>query len=173
MTKRTIEDVLGAIKVPVRSVAVCLDGDLRAEHDDLTRELERLRREKPASLADGGPARKIAERIKVIEDQMRESETVFKFRGLTKAGLGKLYERFPAPDPNPDNLRWDINEGAYALLAASALDPSMSEDQAKKLVDVVDQGTLNELVGAAWMASTGSTTIPFSVRASALIGDSD
>jgi hypothetical protein len=29
---------------------------------------------------------------------MHEAEVTFKFRGLTKAGLAKLYERFPPPE---------------------------------------------------------------------------
>ncbi len=173
MSKRSIEDVLGAIKVPVRSVSVCLNGDLRAEHDELTRELEQLRREKPTGLADGGPARRVAERIKAVEAQMRDSETTFKFRGLTKNGVRSLFARFPAPDPNPDNLRWNIHEGASTLLSESAVEPTMTVAQADQLADAVDDGVWTELVNAAWVASTGSTTVPFSVRASAMTSDSD
>lgn len=172
MSKRSIEDVLGNIKVAVRSVSICLDGDLRAEHDDLTRELERLRREKVDSLAGGGEVRKVAERIKAVEQQMRDSETTFKFRGLTKNAIRSLFERFPPPDPNPDNLRWNIHEGASTLLAESAVEPTMTVAQAEKLGDMVDDGVWTELVNAAWVASTGSTTIPFSVRASAMTADS-
>jgi hypothetical protein len=171
MGKRSIEDVLGAIKVPVRSVSICLDGDLRAEHDDLTRELERVRREAGGKMSDGGLAREVAERIKAVEAQMRDSEVTFKFRGLTKNGIRKLFERFPPPDPNPDNLRWNIHEGASALLAESAVEPAMTVAQADKLADAVDDGVWTELVNAAWVASTGSTTVPFSVRASAMTGD--
>ena len=174
MTRRTIEDVLGAIKVPVRSVSICLDGDLRAEHDDLTRELERLRREKPTGkMADGAEAREVAERIKAVEAAMRESETTFKFRGLSKNAIRRLFEKFPPPDPNPDNLRWNIHEGAATLLAESAVEPTMTVAQAEALGDRVDDGAWTELVNAAWVASTGSTTVPFSVRASAMTSDTD
>ena len=172
MSKRSIEDVLGAIKVPVRSVSICLDGELRAEHDDLTRELERVRRESGGKMADGGKALEIAERIKAVEAQMRDSETTFKFRGLTKNAIRRLFESFPPPDPNPDQLRWNIHEGASTLLAESAVEPSMTVAQANKLADSVDDGAWTELVNAAWVASTGSTTVPFSVRASAMTGDS-
>jgi hypothetical protein len=172
MSKRSIEDVLGAIKVPVRSVSICLDGDLRAEHDDLTRELERVRREKPTGkMSDGTEARQVAERIKAVEARMRDSETTFKFRGLTKNAIRKLFERFPPPDPNPDSLRWNIHEGASALLAESAVEPTMTVEQAEKLADAVDDGVWTELVNAAWVASTGSTTVPFSARASAMTSD--
>lgn len=172
MGKRSIEEVLGAIKVPVRSVSICLDGDLRAEHDDLNRELERLRRNSGGKMADGVEAMQVAERIKAVEAQMHESETTFKFRGLTKNAIRRLFEQFPPPDPNPDNLRWDIHGGASTLLAESAVEPTMTVAQAEKLADSVDDGVWTELVNAAWVASTGSTTVPFSVRASAMTSDS-
>lgn len=172
MSKRSIEDVLGAIKVPVRSVSICLNGDLRAEHDDLARELERLRQEKPTGkMAEGQAAREVAERIQQVEAEMRESETVFKFRGLSKNAIRRLFEKFPPPEPNPDNLRWNIHEGASALLAESAVEPTMTVQQADQLADSVDDGVWTELVNAAWVASTGSTRIPFSVRASAMTAD--
>lgn len=164
MSKRSIEDVLGAIKVPVRSVSICLRADLQAEHDDLTRELERLRRE-------GAEARDTAMRIQALEAEMRDAETVFKFRGLSKNAIRRLFERFPAPDPNPENLRWNIHEGAASLLAESAVEPTMTVQQAEQLADHVDDGVWTELVNAAWVASTGSTRVPFSVRASAMTAD--
>jgi hypothetical protein len=164
--KRSIEDVLGAIKVPVRSVSICLDADLQAEWDELTARLEVLRREAPAKMGQTSEIREVAERIREVEEAMRESEQVFKFRGLTKAGLNKLYERYPAPDPNPQNLIWNVEEGAHALLAASAVEPAMTEGQAQQLLDTVSQGHADRLVGAAWLASTGSTSVPFSARAS-------
>jgi hypothetical protein len=165
VSKRSIEDVLGAIKVPVRSVSICLRADLQAEHDDLTRELERLRRE-------GGEARDTAVRIQALEAEMRDAETVFKFRGLSKNAIRRLFEQFPAPEPNPENLRWNIHEGASTLLAESAIEPTMTVQQAEQLADSVDDGVWTELVNAAWLASTGSTRVPFSVRASAMTADS-
>lgn len=171
MTRRTIEDVLGKIKVPVRSVAICLDADLQAEHDDLTAQLERLRREANGKMSDGGEIREVADRIKAIEQQMRDSEQTFKFRGLSKNALNKLYERFPAPEDK--GLLWDVEAGAHALLAESAVEPTMTDSQAQQLLNTLSQGQSDRLVGCAWLASTGSTQVPFSVRASELTSGTD
>jgi len=171
MGKRSIEEVLGAIKVPVRSVSICMDADLQGEHDELNERLDRLRRESMATMGQSSEAKEIADRITQLEQGMRDSEQVFKFRGLTKAGLAKLYERFPAPEDS--GLSWDVETGAYALLAASAVEPTMTEDQAARLLDVISQGHADRLVGAAWLASTGSTQIPFSARASELVHETD
>lgn len=167
MSKRTIEDVLGAIKVPVRAVQICLDADLQAEHDELSERLEVLQRKAPpAKMGDTPEVKEIADRIRSLEDDMRKSEVTFKFRGLTKAGLNKLFDRFPPPEGK--NLIWDVEAGAYALLAESAVEPTMTESQAKQLLDTVSQGHADRMVGAAWLASTGSTQVPFSKRASDL-----
>jgi hypothetical protein len=162
----TIEEVLGKIKVPVRAVQICLDADLQAEHDELTARLDVLNRETQTALTGRRDAREVAERITELEHAMRDSEVTFKFRGLTKAGLRKLYDRFPPPEGS--NLTWNVEEGAYALLAASAVQPTMTEEQAKQLLEQVSQGHADRMVGAAWLASTGSTQVPFSARASAL-----
>lgn len=173
MTRRTIEDVLGAIKVPVRAVRICLDGDLQAEHDELIAQLDLINRETAGKMATRAEAKTVAARIHELEQQMRDSEVTFKFRGLSKAGLRKIQDRFPPPEPNPHGLVWNVEEGAYALISASAIEPAMSEPQAQQLLDAVSQGHADRLVGAAWLASTGSTQVPFSARASELTAGSD
>lgn len=172
MGKRTIEDVLGAIKVPVRAVQICLDADLQAEHDELSARLEVIRQEQVTKMSQGSEGKEVADRIRAIEEGMRASEVTFKFRGLTRVALKRLQERFPAPDPNPQGLAWNVNEGAAALLSASAVEPTMTEDQAEQLLDTMSEGHASRMVGAAWLASTGSTHIPFSARASELTGGS-
>jgi hypothetical protein len=166
----SIEDVLGKIKVPVRAVQICLRGDLQAEHDELTARLEVLRRESRTSLGDGAEQRDLAQRIHDLEDEMRAAEVTFKFRGLGKNTIKRLQERFPAAEGS--NMVWDVEGGAHALLAASAVEPTMTEDQATELLEQVSQGHADRMVGAAWLASTGSTQIPFSARASELIAGS-
>jgi hypothetical protein len=170
VTKRSIEDVLGAIKVPVRSVSICLDADLQGEHDELSEQLERLRRDDKASgkMATGGEILRVAEQIRELEDRMRESEQVFKFRGLSRAARKKLEAKFPPPDPNPENLRWNVDEGAPTLLAEAAIQPTMNVSQARSLLDSLAEGQADRLVGCAWLATTASTTVPFSARASEL-----
>jgi hypothetical protein len=167
----SIEDVLGKIKVPVRAVQICLRGDLQAEHDELTARLDVLQRESRNSLSQGREQREVAERIRELEEEMRAAEVTFKFRGLGKNALKQLKGRFPAPEGS--NLIWDVDAGAPALLSESAVEPKMTEDQATELLEQVSEGHADRMVGAAWLASTGSTQVPFSARASALTGSTD
>lgn len=164
-----IDDLIGRVKVPVRSVTICLDGDLQAEHDDLTARLDLVRRENPATMGGTSEGKEIAERIGEIEEQMRSSEVTFKFKGLNKNALNVLYKRFPAKDKN---MVWDPESGAAALLAASAVGPEMDEKQAERLLEAISQGQADKLVGCAWVAATGSSAVPLSQRASELRGKS-
>lgn len=165
-----IDDLIGRVKMPVRSVRICLDGDLQAEHDQLTEQLELVRRENPSKMGYTSEGKRIAERIGEIEEAMRASEQAFKFKGLNKNALNVLYKRFP---PAKDkNQTWDIESGAFALLAAAAVEPEMSEDQAKNLIEALSYGQVDKLVGCAWVAATGSNSVPLSLRASELRGKS-
>lgn len=166
----SVDDLIGRVKMPVRSVTICLDADLQAEHDQLAEQLEVVRRENVAKMGDTVKGKEIAERIGELEEAMRSSEQVFKFKGLNKNALNVLYKRFPAKDNK--SMVWDPETGAFALLAAAAVEPEMSEEQATRLLDVVSQGQADKLVGCAWLAATGSSSVPLSVRASELRGRS-
>lgn len=162
-----IDDLIGRVKMPVRSATICLDADLQAEHDQLTEQLELVRRESPGRMGETAAGKELADRIGELEDQMRASEQPFKFKGLNKNALNVLYKRFPAKDKS---MVWDPEGGAAALLAAAAVEPVMDEKQAERLLDAVSQGQADKLVGCAWLAATGSSSVPLSARASELRG---
>jgi hypothetical protein len=165
----SIEEVLAKIKVPVRSVPICMDADLQAEHDELTNQLDVLNRETNGKMNGRTEAREIADRLRELEKLMHDSEVTFKFRGLTRGAIRKLQEKFPPPDPNPNRWTWNVDAGAATLLSQSAIQPTMTLEDAEQLLATLDEGRAGVLVNAAWTASTGSTQVPFSVRASALI----
>lgn len=162
-----IDDLIGRVKMPVRSVTICIDADLQGEHDELSEKLELVRRREPGRMGETAEGKELAERIGEVEDKMRASEQAFKFKGLNKNALNVLYKRFPAKDKN---MVWDPESGAAALLAAAAVEPAMNEAQAERLLDAVSQGQADKLVGCAWLAATGSSTVPLSARASELRG---
>jgi hypothetical protein len=164
----SIEEILGKIKVPVRAVQICLDADLQAEHDELSAHLEVLLRNPPTKMSQAGKVRELAEQIRALEERMRASEVSFRFRALTKDAFDKIREEFPPLEGS--GLTWNVGEGTPLLLAASAISPVMTEDQAKELIGTVSAGHAERMVGAAFLATTGSTQVPFSARASELTG---
>jgi hypothetical protein len=161
----SIEDLIGRAKPPVRSVTICLDQSMQAEHDELIEKLEHVRRSQGAKMGDTSEAVELANRIGGIEEAMQKHLQTFHFKGLSKNALNSLYKRFPSEDKN---LLWDMNNGGFALVAAAATEPVMTEDQAQRLFDALSDGQAELLVGAAWMASKGSSLVPLSGRASEL-----
>jgi hypothetical protein len=161
----SVEDLIGRAKPPVRSVTICMDQSMQAEHDELIEQLEQAQRAKGSKMGDSSEAVGIANRIGEVEAAMQEHLQTFHFKGLSKHALQALYKRFPSENKN---LLWDMDGGGHALVAAAATDPVISEDQAKRLFDAISDGQADLLVGAAWLASKGSSSIPLSGRASEL-----
>lgn len=161
-----IEDILAHFERPIRSIPVCLRGDLRARHDELSQQLDDLHTQSKGKMGDSAEARILGEQIHDVEQQMQEAQVIFKFRGVNRFELEDLKKKYTVDG------RLDVPAMSPDLLAACAVDPVMSGDQARKLLLAVDEGTAERLVGAAWVASTESADIPFYERASALIGDS-
>lgn len=161
----SVEDLIGRAKPPVRSVTICMDQSMQAEHDELVEQLEAVRRDKGDKMGANSQAVDLANRIGEVEAAMQEHLQTFHFKGLSKNALAVLFKRFPSDDKG---TWWDMNGGGHALVAAAAVDPAMTEDQAKRLFDALSDGQADLLVGAAWLASKGTNAVPLSVRASEL-----
>jgi hypothetical protein len=161
----SIEDLIGSAKPPVRSVTICMDQSMQAEHDELVERLDQVRRDNPAKMGDTAEGHDLAVRIGEVEEAMQKHLQTFRLKGLSKGALNVLYKRFPSKDKQQV---WDAEAGGHALVAAAALDPEMTEEQAERLIDALSQGQASLLVGTAWLASTGSSAVPLSARASEL-----
>lgn len=163
----SIDDLIGRVKSPVRSVTICLNADLQAEHDELNEQLEAMRREQATTMGGSGAGVEIATRLREIESEMRSSEQVFKFRGISSHAIRAIQDRFPAREGKRE--AWDAEAGSSAVIAACSVEPKMTEEQAVRLVDVLSHGQTDKLFTAAWIATTGTSSVPFSARASALL----
>lgn len=160
-----LRDLKGRVKRPVRSVSVCLDGDLWARHDELTAKLDDLRRQNPGKMGEAVGAVEAAAELRAVEDAMREASVTIEFRGISSFQLNEIQARFPSKD---SRSTWDINAGAAALVAACAVEPT-TEEEARAFLEEANYAVTDKLVSAAWLATTGSSDVPFSVRASELI----
>jgi hypothetical protein len=158
-----IDAILGRAKPPTRSATICLDADLQAEWDRAQADLEDADRLERSSLGDGTHAR-LAEQVRDIEARMKAATATFRFRGLSMYALGDLQRKHPVADGQRGT--WDIEAGAAELLARTAVEPTMTEQQARLLLDQLSHGQADKLVTAAWSASTGAVDVPFSARAS-------
>lgn len=164
-----LKDLRGKVKRPVRSVSICLDGELWSKHDELTAQLENARQAAgPAKMGDSSEIRGLAQEIAAVEAEMHASEVTVQLRGISSYQLKAIQTRFPTDDPRAE---WDVNEGGHALIAACAVEPT-TEDEAKAFLEEAHMAVSRKLINAAWDATTGSDDVPFSARASVLIAAS-
>lgn len=164
----SVDDLIGRVKAPVRSVTICLDAALQDEWDELSGRLEQAQGG-GATMSAGADALALAQQIAALEERMRDSRQVFKFKGLSDFTLTEIEDRHPPREGKRE--AWNINAGAADLVAAAAVEPAMTVEQARRLGEALARSQWDELVSAAWAAATRKVSIPKSVRASALLAD--
>jgi hypothetical protein len=77
-----LKDLKGRVKRPVRSVRICLDGDLWARHDELTAKLDELGTKNIARMGQATGAAEVAQEMTEVEAAMREAQVTIEFRGI-------------------------------------------------------------------------------------------
>lgn len=180
-------DKLKQARLPEAVVPIVLRGDLAAEHEQLTRQLEELRARGATSLAGAGTGR-VEDRLREIADEMRESVVEFTLRALPRAkrpgdrrpSWRELREQYPPREKNGEMVREDIMAGFVnallfpePLVKASVVDPELTDDDWAELLPSISDGQFDELVNAAWTLNRGKVDIPFSSGGSATIPNSD
>jgi hypothetical protein len=164
----SIDEILSKAQPRVEHTRVCLDGELLGEHSRLSDELDELQRAAgPAKLGGNPEALALAEKIQAVEAKIEKAKVPFKFKGIGSQEFAAIMARFPSSGPQG----WNVQMGAPALIAACAIDPSMTEEQATQLCAQIAGGA-TQLFEAAWRATNEATNTPPSVRASALISGS-
>ena len=158
-----VEALIAGVRRPERTVPICLRGDLLAAWDDLSRQLEARAGTPVTSLADAPAGRDIAEHMTALAAQIAASERVVRLRGLSDRALSDLTAQHP-PRTGRDEM-WDPTTFPPALLAACAVDPVMTGEQAGRLLETVTRGDAARLFTAALEASTHAVSVPFSGRA--------
>lgn len=164
-----IKDILGEIKPPERVYQLCVRPDLRAEWEQAEAELARVNAEAADSLASTSSAAKAAaRRVRDLEDQMAAATVPLRLRALPYRELRALYEAHP-PREDKDETSWNGDTFPVALLAACAIDPTMTFEQADQLVDRLTNGQWEDLFGLCWAMNKSTDDVPKSHAASALL----
>jgi hypothetical protein len=168
-----IDDIIAGAKLPETTVPICLRGDLQAEFEDLERQLNAAREADTAdSLAAGGHARKIAQQIEALGAQMREHEVTFRFRALPQRAYSDLTDEHPPRKDRKDkDDEFDVNWDTFptALIAACAIEPTITEAKAERLRDVITHQQWDDLFAGAFSVNRSKISVPKSVAASAIL----
>lgn len=161
---RSFADILATAKPRETEVRLCLAGDLAAEADRLSAELEALgSRFAPSSLAEVDPRAAIDSELAEVHDQMRAAEETFRFRALGPKAWSDLEAAHPGRTADE---AWNPDTFAPALVAASSIAPAMSLQDVEALFEVLNDRQRGQLFTAAYQANRGETRVPFSPAAS-------
>lgn len=166
-----IESIIDGASPPTTSVRICVAGDLSAQFEELEAQLAEAKNWKPDSLGDASPTRDLAQRMETLREQMREHEHTFTFRGLSTRAWSDLVAHHPPRDDKDE--AWNLETLPVALIAACAVDPEMSVEQAERLCDRLSQGQWDELFSTAYRITVRKTDIPFSSLAYGILHDTE
>jgi hypothetical protein len=162
-----IADILKRAKPRERTVMVCVRGDLAGEAERLSEEISKVSEDwEPSDLTEEHPARALSVKLKQVRDEARAAEVPFTLRYIGDRAYSDLLAAHPGKD---DSELFNQDTFPRALVVASCVDPVMTEDQAAALFEVINEGEIQKLAGAAWDVHTSADLVPFSLAASALL----
>lgn len=174
VSKPDFAALLSGAKLPERTVAICLRGDLVAEHEQLNEQLELLEKKAVDSLAGNGGA-ELAERITALEDEMRQNTYPFRLRGMSGPKFRAFKAQHPIRlkdngDPERVDARFEFNTetGFEPLTRLSIIDPELSDAQWSELLETLTDNQFDGLSAVAWLLNKGEIDVPFSRAASRL-----
>ncbi|MFI7113954.1 hypothetical protein ACIBK9_47090 [Nonomuraea sp. NPDC050227] len=169
---QSIDDILGQIRLPERSYQLCVRPDLQAQWEQAEAELEAAQRGDSGSLAGVSAAAKAAaKRVQQIEAEMAEHTVPITLRALTHKAWSDLIAAHPPREDSDDGL-WNAETFSRALLAACAVDPEMSVEQATSLVDRLPLGQWNGLQAMLFDLNASGVDLPKSRRAFEILRNS-
>ncbi len=160
----TARDLIDSARRRERVLALPLRGDLIADHELADAELERLTK---APTKDEAAILAATDLVADLEAQIAASTATLRFRALPRGGFQTLVAAHPARTDREETWNWDTF--VPALIAASLVDPEMTEAEVVEFLDVIAEGQRDELFDAAYEVNQAGTRIPFSERASAVI----
>ena len=173
MTKKEIKDIREMLQQQARPqmvVKVCLRGDLTSEIYRLDAELTEIGKQNFDGRLTGNPAAKaLAEQIKALEAEAKQSTIEVKVQALERGDWSKLVATHPAKDKGQD---FDVSIYSDAV-PACIVEPEMDPDTRGKLLDGLTQGQWDELAGAVHALNVGDGAVPFSRLASRALQGSD
>lgn len=156
-----IEDLLKQVKPATASVRVCLRGDLLGDLDLVNDDLEQYDGWEPSSMSDPDPRTDLKARKAELEAQMRAESAVFRFKAIGDKAWSDLLAAHPPREGKEEEENWDATTFPTALLAASAVEPAMTIEQAGQLMDGLTLNQRNTLFGASMSACVREVSIPF------------
>lgn len=148
-----LDEWLAGARPPERAITVYGRADLVADLEALDADYEAARSAGDRRL--GGPADDIRQRMRALRAEMESSRLTVRVRGLDRDTILGHAERFKDDE--------DEVAVSVAQVAAAAVSPRMSEDQARRLMERIGWGQFRSIADVVWETSTRKqVTVPFS-----------
>lgn len=149
-----IDDVLARARPARRTVAICLDGSI-AGRLEVLQEQWRAASGFDAEHNVNPTAPRISDEIAALAVEADRATVSFTIEALGATAWRRLVAEHPPPADDLDGWRWDMETFPPAAVAASCIDPKMSEDQAVALAERLSDGQWNKLLGAVMAVNLG------------------
>ncbi|MGH3504314.1 MAG: hypothetical protein ACRDQA_25960 [Nocardioidaceae bacterium] len=162
-----------------RTVSLCVAGSMFAEHERLEAELEAAQSAEvtgSGTLGKQPESQRVAKKLRDLEAKMREHTYDFVFRSLPKLQWRALLDTHGPREGKERIERWNPDTFPRAAVAASCVSPEGMDDAAAFAVfwdESLNDGQRDQLFRGAYAANEESTSVPFSVAASAALSTSE
>lgn len=174
MTDLSWDDIKKRREPARATVTVCLSQEIIDELMRLDEELAEARREDrrhEGELSYTPRAKAIADKIVELEAQKADNEVEFVFQEIPRAKWNVLMRTHgPTKEQRREGItRFNPETFTPVALAASAVSPPLTDEQAKELCAEWSEGEVQRLFAAVLSANMGERHIPKSVTASEVI----
>jgi hypothetical protein len=147
---------------------VVLDHDLVVRHEQVERDLRlaRLTDERENRIPQ---APKLQAELDELEQDIHEAAVPFRFRAMPRKAYRELIEAHPDP---AGEKRWNDETFPPALIAACAVDPEMTLEQATTVYEKWDENQASTLFATAYIVNEGETKVPLAATSPGAPADS-
>lgn len=158
----TIDEIMARRKPRTKTVWISMDADLHVQIEELERQLRAAERdderEHRTPVAPG-----IQQRLEQLREDAEDAAVGFKFQQLPKREFRRLKDEHPDPD---GKMAWDEDTFAPALIAACAVAPAITLEQATTICSEWGEADYVALFMACIQVNAEDSRIPFSARPS-------
>jgi hypothetical protein len=154
-------DLIAKTSSPERTFDICLNGQLRGEQLELEAELAEAKRASDGKMGANPRIVELQEQLDAMAPQVEDATISFRFKGISHWRLKEIQRRFPTEERGQS---WDVDAGAPSLIAECLIDPKLTAEEVRELLENGNQRLADEFIAAAMVVCQQGNEIPKSGR---------
>lgn len=160
MTGLTAQDLIARAQLPTAEAELCLDPSLIMRWRDLLSEWERAPEKE--SMGQRSPKAELGDQLRSLDEQIKANTVTVKVRAISAANWAILRAQHPGETPGTI----DVGKFCGPALAACAIDPVFTVDEAEALMEKISDGQRDLLLGPIFIVNEKQLSVPFDERVS-------